>query len=101
MDRLQRFGLDVPNACIFCAALEETLTHLLFDYPITNSLWSRMLNWAGEHTPIGSWQEEVAHAVKWAKQSSGNGGILSSLFAMVVTVIWREMNLMRFQGGQF
>ncbi|KAK4726912.1 hypothetical protein R3W88_031829 [Solanum pinnatisectum] len=101
VDKLQSFGLDVPKACILCAAPVETLTHLLFDCPITNSLWSRMLKWAGEHRPIGYSQVEVAHAVKWAKKSSGNGGILSSLFAMVVTVIWRGRNLMRFQRGQF
>ncbi|KAK6775972.1 hypothetical protein RDI58_026973 [Solanum bulbocastanum] len=62
--RPQRFGLDVPKACVFCAALEETLTHFLFDCPTTNLLWSRMLKWAGEHRLIGCWKEEVAHAIK-------------------------------------
>ncbi|KAH0761419.1 hypothetical protein KY290_017492 [Solanum tuberosum] len=70
---------------------EETLTHLLFDCPITNLLWSRMLKWAGEHRPISCWQEEVAQAVKWAKKQVWQGPSRGA----TVNIMWSKMKRLK------
>ncbi|XP_059310043.1 asparagine synthetase [glutamine-hydrolyzing] 2-like [Lycium ferocissimum] len=55
----------------------------------------------GDYRPIECWQEELQWACRWAKKKTGKGAIISCVFAMVVSIIWREMNNMRFKNGQF
>lgn len=62
---------------------------------------SKMLCWIGEYTPIGSWQGEVIWAIKWPKKDSGKGCIIFYLFSMVVSLVWRERNMLWFQDGHY
>ncbi|XP_060212026.1 uncharacterized protein LOC132639602 [Lycium barbarum] len=101
VDRLLKFGIQVPPSCVFCDSADETLDHLLFNCTITRALWTRLLNWLGIQRTIGTWQEEVNWVCTWAKRRTEKGAIISVIFAMLVATIWRERNLLRFHNGYF
>ncbi|XP_060177863.1 uncharacterized protein LOC132607802 [Lycium barbarum] len=64
-------------------------------------LWIRILVWLGVHRAIGSWQEEVQWTTTMAKRKSGRGAIISVVFAMVIALVWRYRNLIRFQSHNY
>ncbi|XP_059292280.1 uncharacterized protein LOC132045723 [Lycium ferocissimum] len=101
VDRLLKVGVQVPHSCVFCKGPDETMEHLFFGCPITHTFWRRALVWIGEHRTVGSWQEELDWINNLPKKRSGKEGILCCLFAMVINIIWRERNMMRFQNGIF
>ncbi|XP_060190658.1 uncharacterized protein LOC132619924 [Lycium barbarum] len=101
VDRLLKFGINVPLTCVFCNTYDETLLHLFFDCPATQALSHRMLVWLGVHRAIGSWQEEVHWTTTMAKRKSGKGEIISAIFAMVIGLVWRDRNLIRFLSQNY
>ncbi|KAK4721239.1 hypothetical protein R3W88_011472 [Solanum pinnatisectum] len=97
-ERLKKFVIQVPPECSYCAVAPETFDHLFFECPETRALWARLLKWLGINRQIGSWQVELEWANKWARKSNGTGAINSCVFAMMVYIIWRERNTIRFQA---
>ncbi|KAJ8568742.1 hypothetical protein K7X08_030964 [Anisodus acutangulus] len=87
--------------CVFCDGAIETLDHLFFQCPVTQGLWCRLLAWLGIHRTTGSWHEEFQWACKWARKKTNKRSITCCIFAMVVSLIWRERNNLKFQSGQF
>lgn len=75
----------------------ESFDHLFFRCIVTRWLWTRLLNWLGINRPVGDWNE----ANRWAMSKSGKGATLCSVFAMVVAIIWRERNDLRFKAGHY
>lgn len=98
--KLQKFGIQVPVQCVFCDSATETLERLFFDCTCTRHLWSRLLHWLGITRPIGSWHTKLQWINQWAKRWTGSGAIVSYVFAMLISTIWRERNYYRFQKGQ-
>ncbi|XP_059310254.1 uncharacterized protein LOC132061453 [Lycium ferocissimum] len=70
VDRLQKWGIQVPTDCVLCqTSTVETLSHLFFIYPYSKHIWLALLNWIGEMRQPQAWEEEV----KWiAKKATGN-----------------------------
>ncbi|XP_019239458.1 PREDICTED: uncharacterized protein LOC109219451 [Nicotiana attenuata] len=100
VDRLLKFGIQVPQQCIFCGLAIETFDHLFFECSLTKALWNRLLRWLGYHRPIYDWQHEVEWVSKNAKRRNGLAAITTCVFGMLVNAIWRERNKQRFQGGR-
>lgn len=95
VERLIKIDIQVPPPppkCSYCAAAKEIIGHLYFQCPTTRALWTRIMKWLGINRKIGSWQDEL----RWAK--NGTGAIISYVFAMVVYVIWRKINITRFRS---
>ncbi|XP_060195114.1 uncharacterized protein LOC132624337 [Lycium barbarum] len=101
VDRLQKFGIIVPPDCIFCGQTQETLSHLYFECSITKGLWCRLLVWLGYTRKIGDWKYEVKWISHIARHKSGHCSITCCIFGMLVALVWRERNLLRFQSTQF
>ncbi|KAK4708706.1 hypothetical protein R3W88_029631 [Solanum pinnatisectum] len=99
--RLAKFGVQVDSICVFCKAAMETQDHIFFDYLITRHLWCRILKWLGFTRTIGDWQHEVDWIISWATKRAGQGAIICCAFAMVINVIWRERNMIKFQNGNY
>lgn len=59
VDRLLKFGIQVPQDCILCARSVETLNHLFFDYSNTSLVWGKILRLFGITRKIGCWQNEI------------------------------------------
>lgn len=49
VERLQKFGIQVPTDFAFCAQAPETFNHLFFECRITLHLWTRLYSWLGFH----------------------------------------------------
>ncbi|KAK4713668.1 hypothetical protein R3W88_019575 [Solanum pinnatisectum] len=43
VERLQKFGINVPPDCAFCGQHLETFSHLFFECGVTRRIWRRML----------------------------------------------------------
>ncbi|XP_060183077.1 uncharacterized protein LOC132613033 [Lycium barbarum] len=101
VDRLLKFGIIVPPTFVFYNTYDETLLHLFFNCTTTKALWHMMLVWLGVHRAIGSWQEEVQWTTTMAKRKSDRGAITSVVSAMVIALVWRDRNLIRFQSHNY
>ncbi|KAK4723984.1 hypothetical protein R3W88_026763 [Solanum pinnatisectum] len=89
IERLQKFGIHVPPNCAFCGTTFESFEHFYFECRVTRALWHRLLVWLGTNRTIGSWQ------------NIGKGTIISCVFAMLVYLLWRERNVIRFQSNLY
>ncbi|OIT32248.1 hypothetical protein A4A49_64117, partial [Nicotiana attenuata] len=96
-----KFGIQVPQDCVFCARNVETFDHLFFDYPNTSILWDRILRWLGVTRKIGCWQDEIVWISSIAKRKNGKADITTTAFVMVVYCIWCERNSIRFSKGRY
>lgn len=45
VDRLLKYGVQIPQQCILCKLTDETFDNLFFECSVTNELWSRLLKW--------------------------------------------------------
>lgn len=100
-DKLRRLRIQVPPHCIFCGQAEETLAHLYFDCSHTRELWTRLLLWICYNSNIVDWNTEMQWISKIARKKSSHCSITCCIFGMLVALIWREKNLLRFQHTQF
>lgn len=101
VDRLQKWGIQVPSACVLCdSGLEETADHdhLFVSCAYSKCLWTSLLMWLGEKRQLGTWNDEVDWMTKRTKNSKARDGILSFLFAASVYHIWQKRNARRFQS---
>ncbi|XP_019256292.1 PREDICTED: uncharacterized protein LOC109234680 [Nicotiana attenuata] len=71
VDRLQKFGIQVPLDCAFCARSIETFSHLFFDCSYTSIVWKRILNRLGHNRRIGSWRTEIEWVSTLAQRKAG------------------------------
>ncbi|XP_059294668.1 uncharacterized protein LOC132047673 [Lycium ferocissimum] len=99
VDRLQKIEIQVPQTCVFCGLADELFEHLFFDCPYAKGIWSRLLSWHGHPRQITTWQAEVQWVNICAKRKTGHWAIVSCVFGMMVYLIWRDRNKLRFQGG--
>ncbi|OIT08203.1 hypothetical protein A4A49_63179, partial [Nicotiana attenuata] len=95
----QKIGIQVPQTCVFCVLGDEHFDNLFFGCPYTKNIWQRLLNWLGCPRQIRTWQEELKWVTTCATQKKGIGTIVSSVFGMMVYLIWRDINKIRFQSG--
>lgn len=100
VDRLNKFGIQVPMQCIFCDSATETLYHLFFECYYTKQLWARLLQWLGIRRTIGIWHNELQWVNQCEKRRTGQGVIVSCVFSMMIVLIWKERNNCRFQQRQ-
>ncbi|KAH0639508.1 hypothetical protein KY285_036094 [Solanum tuberosum] len=75
IERLEKFGIQVPPNCVFCGTTKETFDHLYF----------------------GSQRSQVAWISAIAKKTIQGAEIATSVFVMIVYIIWRERNQIIFQ----
>ncbi|XP_060182966.1 uncharacterized protein LOC132612911 [Lycium barbarum] len=101
VDRLMKFSIyvHIDPLCVFCGVATETFSHLFFNCAAVRTVWQKVLLWQGFQRTVGAWDTEVQWVASWARKKSGQGASVCCSFAMVVYVIWREMNQMTFQKG--
>ncbi|KAK6791870.1 hypothetical protein RDI58_010951 [Solanum bulbocastanum] len=100
MDKLEKFGIQVPRECAYCGLTDETFIHLYFDCQITKDLWRRLCIRLDYPRAIQGWETEVRWVCLMAKKNLGQAEIVCSVFGMLVYIIWRERNRIRFQHGK-
>ncbi|KAK4737144.1 hypothetical protein R3W88_000841 [Solanum pinnatisectum] len=59
VDRLVKFGIQIPRECAYCGLTDESFSHLYFDCQITKDLWRRLCVWLGYPRVIQDWETEV------------------------------------------
>ncbi|XP_009798242.1 uncharacterized protein [Nicotiana sylvestris] len=99
VERLQKIGIQVPQACVFCGLADEYFEHLFFGCYYTKNILQRLLNWLSCPRQINTCQEGVKWVTTCARKNKGFGTIVSAVFGMMVYLIWRNMNKIRFQSG--
>ncbi|KAL6506024.1 hypothetical protein OROHE_022743 [Orobanche hederae] len=99
-DRLQVFGVNIDETCVFCHQDRETIDHLLFNCSITKSVWSQLLCWLGIPRQTGCWDQEVRVLSRATKGKSAMARVLKVMIAETVYAVWRERNRHIFQGDQ-
>ncbi|XP_060182245.1 uncharacterized protein LOC132611904 [Lycium barbarum] len=99
--RLLKFGTTVPPTCVFYGLTDEILAHIFFECNTTETICARLLLWIGLPRTVGTWEEELRWTLIWAKRKSGKGEMVCTLFALVIALLWRERNRIRFQNGNF
>jgi len=91
VERLQKFGINVPPNCAFCGQHLETFSHLFFECSVTKKIWNCMLQWLGHRRQIQDWETEVNWMSQIARRRGGVAEITSCVFAMVVEVMLMPM----------
>ncbi|KAK6795716.1 hypothetical protein RDI58_009171 [Solanum bulbocastanum] len=66
---------------------------------VTMILWGRLCNWLGIQRVVQDWRSEIAWISDIAKKNAGGAEIKTSVFVMIVYIIWRERNKISFQRG--
>ncbi|KAG5618888.1 hypothetical protein H5410_018712 [Solanum commersonii] len=66
---------------------------------VTMTLWGRLCNWLGIQRVVQDWRSEITWISDIAKKNAGGAEIKTSVFVMIVYIIWRERNKIRFQRG--
>ncbi|OIT39376.1 hypothetical protein A4A49_58429, partial [Nicotiana attenuata] len=94
-----KIGIQVPQACIFSGPDDEHFDHLFFGCEYTKNIWQRLRNWLSCQRQIRTWQEEMKWVTTCARKKKGFGTIVSAAFGMMVYVIWRDKNKIRFHSG--
>ncbi|KAH0644806.1 hypothetical protein KY284_032690 [Solanum tuberosum] len=59
-----------------------------------------MCNWMGIQRSIHDWRTKIACISEIAKKKARGAEIKTSVFVMMVYIIWRERNKMMFQRGR-
>ncbi|KAK4708347.1 hypothetical protein R3W88_029272 [Solanum pinnatisectum] len=101
IERMQKFGINIPPDCAFCGQYTETFNHLFFECRETSNIWSRVLHWMGFRRQIMNWGTEVQQMSLLARSRGGLAEITSCVFAMVVYMVWQARNYIRFQRCPF
>lgn len=101
VERLTRIGIQVPAECVLCRIADETHDHLYMECNVIRRLWRRLLIWMGMQKNVGDWKTELEWVTKQVKGRSTNSFIISNVFAMVINIMWRTRNLIRFQLGNY
>ncbi|XP_019227163.1 PREDICTED: uncharacterized protein LOC109208497 [Nicotiana attenuata] len=99
VDRLLKFGVQVPQQRIFCKLADEVFDHLFFEFTMTKEIWSILLKWLGHSRPIRDWQNEVNWINQGATRKNGHWAIVTCVFGMLIYTIRRDRNKLRFHGG--
>ncbi|KAH0715188.1 hypothetical protein KY284_008093 [Solanum tuberosum] len=86
---------DNPKAS-WASNTKETFEHLHFECQVTKTLWGRMCNWMGIQRSIHDWRTEIAWISEIAKEKARGAEIKTSVFVIIVYIIWRERNKIRF-----
>ncbi|XP_070034881.1 uncharacterized protein LOC142175204 [Nicotiana tabacum] len=98
VDRLARWGIQVPIACVLCIdSYMETQSHLFFECPYSSYIRKKLLLWVGVNRQIGQWESEIGWLSLKVNNMNPTGAILGFLFAAAVYHIWMERNLRRCQ----
>lgn len=68
-ERLKQFNMLHEDTCCFCTS-QETLSHLMFEWPTMDINWSKVLSWMKvQHTPQG-WNDEHEW-ITWSCKGKG------------------------------
>lgn len=91
VDRLGKWGLEVPQTCMLCQEANETAEHLLAQCQFYISLWNRMLTWIQRHSFYPSNWEQFT---QWSIHHEKGRVVATHVFKIVVTecvyAIWME-----------
>lgn len=99
VDRLARWGIQVPKLCVLCDVdTEETHAHLFFECKYSTCMFQRMLVWLKYHRTITTQGSELARLSSKVNNKNPKNTILEIIFAVVVYHIWSERNNRRFQN---
>lgn len=101
VERLQKFGINVPPDCAFCGQHLETFSHLFFECDVTRRTWRRLLQWMRYNRQIQDWENEVKWMSQAARRRGGQAEMTSCLFAMTMHKVWQARNFIRFQQKPF
>ena len=91
-DRLRRWGLSVPEACILCSSGLETHHHLFFECEYSSALWQPCAStvWPLPPTYIHSAASWILRPQQASNSSSAV--IVKLVFQSSVYLIWKERN---------
>ncbi|KAK6775793.1 hypothetical protein RDI58_026794 [Solanum bulbocastanum] len=84
VERLEKFGIQVPSECVFCGKTKETFEHLYFDCQVTKTLWGRLCNWMGIQRSIHDGRTEIAWISEIAKKKAGDGLCVDKVLREIV-----------------
>lgn len=100
VDRLQKMGIQAPQMCVFYDLEDELLEQLFFECSYTKTIWQRLLNWLGVQRQIQTWKEEIHWVATYARRKKGIGNIIVVVYGMLIYILWRDRNMIRFQNGR-
>ncbi|XP_060210989.1 uncharacterized protein LOC132638012 [Lycium barbarum] len=85
VDRLEKWGIQVPPDCVLCNTKEmETFTHLFFDCAYARSMWKSLLQCLGMMRQITTWETEIQWLSSRVKQGKAGTHIIGWLFGACV-----------------
>lgn len=90
IERLMKIGIHIHPDCAFWWRTMETFQHLYFECHVTKTVWQRLCVWLGFQRLVQDWTTEVEWMCMLAKRKTGIAEISSSVFAMMVALLWRE-----------
>lgn len=96
--QLRRWNIDVAGICPVCQNADEVIGHIFFECPTSRDLWSKVLAMLGVQRQVGSWQDEIRHAIKKSRQKHVKSRMYVMCFAEVVYAIWEYRNAVIFRS---
>ncbi|XP_075083486.1 uncharacterized protein LOC142167227 [Nicotiana tabacum] len=85
VDRLEKWGINVPKDCVLCSMeVTETLAYLFFECSYARHIWTSLLRWMGESRQPKAWNEEVNWMSKRSRGNRAKAEVLAWLFDATV-----------------
>lgn len=89
-DKLIRWGLSVPSACVLCSGNDENRQHLFFDCLFSSQVWLFFVSRLQLNPPLG-----FMEVLRWLKSPSRDRNvtlIIRLIHQAVLYLIWKERN---------
>ncbi|XP_058724336.1 uncharacterized protein LOC131595849 [Vicia villosa] len=93
--RLFKFGMVDYTTCCFCTQ-DETIEHLLFECPVTKTIWKQVLAWMEYVREPLNWTQELSWLVQNCKGKSVRSDLLKMAIAETVYGVWMYRNAISF-----
>lgn len=91
-DRLRRWGMNVPAACVLCSNGLESHHHLFFECEYSHSIWNSFASQIWEQPPLDL-HSVAAWIVPQRSPSNANANALIKLiFQSSIYLLWKERN---------
>ncbi|XP_024013677.1 uncharacterized protein LOC112087854 [Eutrema salsugineum] len=92
LDRLHRWGLQVPLTCVLCSNGEESHDHLFFQCSFSGSIWVSLASRLGNNPPLGLLSISQWIPLLSMQPRSFSQAVAKLLLQVSVHHLWRERN---------
>ena len=99
LDRLQKWGWQLPNCCFLCGCEEENVNNFLLHYIVVRALWEIVLALVGVQWVFPESVKEALFSWRGSFVGKKRKNIWNSIPLCIFWTVWKKRNILAFRGG--